>query len=56
VRPAGADIGDQQRVATPAAAIAAGADLIVVGRPIRDSKDPVAAAAAIASEIERAQP
>jgi len=51
VRPAGADIGDQKRIATPASAIAAGADHIVVGRPVWAAKDPRAAAAAILSEI-----
>jgi len=54
VRPAGGDAGDQVRVVTPSAAIAAGADYIVVGRPIRDAADPVAAAAAIAAEVSRA--
>jgi orotidine-5'-phosphate decarboxylase len=52
VRPAGSDAGDQKRVGTPAQAVRDGADLIVVGRPIRDAKDPVAAAKAIAAEIE----
>jgi orotidine-5'-phosphate decarboxylase len=42
---------DQQRVATPASAVAAGADYLVIGRPIRDAADPVAAAAKIADEI-----
>jgi len=42
---------DQKRVATPHMAVRAGADLLVVGRPIRDSPDPAAAAAAIAREI-----
>jgi orotidine-5'-phosphate decarboxylase len=51
VRPAGAETGDQKRVATPSAAKAAGADFIVVGRPIRDAKDPRAAAQAILAEI-----
>lgn len=51
VRPAGAAIGDQARVATPAAAVADGADVIVVGRPLYASPDPVAAARAIAGEI-----
>ncbi len=51
VRPAGADVGDQARVATPASAIAEGADLLVIGRPIRDARDPVEAARAIAREI-----
>ena len=54
VRPTGADVGDQVRVATPAGAIAAGADYLVVGRPIRDAADPRAAAAAISSEISSA--
>lgn len=45
---------DQKRVMTPAAAIAAGADYIVVGRPIRDAADPRAAALAIQDEIARA--
>ncbi|MFO0758246.1 MAG: orotidine-5'-phosphate decarboxylase [Byssovorax sp.] len=51
VRPAGAEAGDQKRIATPAAAIRAGADLLVVGRPIRDAADPPAAARAITAEI-----
>ncbi|APR77651.1 Orotidine 5'-phosphate decarboxylase [Minicystis rosea] len=54
IRPAGADAGDQKRIATPAAAIADGADLLVVGRPIRDAADPLAAARAVVAEIERA--
>jgi orotidine-5'-phosphate decarboxylase len=51
VRPAGADLGDQKRVATPAAALRAGADHIVVGRPVWAAADPQAAARAILSEI-----
>lgn len=51
VRPAGADKGDQKRVMTPADAIAAGADHIVVGRPIHQAPDPRKAAAAILAEI-----
>lgn len=51
IRPAGAAKGDQKRVATPAMAVAAGADFIVVGRPIIDAPDPGAAAAAILNEI-----
>jgi orotidine-5'-phosphate decarboxylase len=51
IRPAGAVAGDQKRVATPARAIADGADLLVVGRPIRDARDPVAAARAVIAEI-----
>jgi len=51
IRPAGAAVGDQSRVATPVAALAAGADYLVIGRPIRDAPDRVAAARAIATEI-----
>lgn len=51
VRPAGAALGDQKRVETPAAAIAAGADHIVVGRPVWRATDPRAAAQAIVAEI-----
>jgi orotidine-5'-phosphate decarboxylase len=55
IRPAGGDPGDQKRVATPAAAIRAGADYLVVGRPIIAAADPKAAADAIVSEIAAAQ-
>jgi orotidine-5'-phosphate decarboxylase len=55
VRPLGTDVGDQKRVATPAQAIAAGASLLVVGRPIRDASDRIAAARAIVAEIEGAR-
>jgi len=51
VRPAGAAPGDQKRVETPAAAIAAGADHIVVGRPVWQAADPRAAALAIVREM-----
>ena len=51
VRPAGAEAGDQARVVTPKDAIAAGADYIVVGRPITGAKEPATAAAAILAEI-----
>ena len=51
IRPAGADAGDQARVMTPADAVTAGADWIVVGRPITQAADPGAAAAAIAASI-----
>ncbi|MGR3198801.1 MAG: orotidine-5'-phosphate decarboxylase [Paracoccus sp. (in: a-proteobacteria)] len=51
VRPAGAALGDQKRVETPASAIAAGADHIVVGRPVWQADDPRAAAEAILTEI-----
>ena len=54
VRPAGSDLGDQERVATPGGAIRAGADYLVVGRPIRDAPDPRAAADAIAQEVSGA--
>jgi orotidine-5'-phosphate decarboxylase len=52
VRPAGAAIGDQKRVMTPSRAIAAGADHLVVGRPVTEAADPRAAAQAIVAEIE----
>ncbi len=51
VRPTGADPGDQARVATPAQALADGADLLVVGRPITGAPDVAAAAAAIAASL-----
>lgn len=51
VRPAGAATQDQARVATPAAALAAGADLLVLGRPITGADDPGAAAALIAADL-----
>lgn len=54
VRPAGADLGDQKRVATPASAIADGADHIVVGRPIWKADSPRAAAEAILAELASA--
>jgi len=51
VRPAGADMGDQKRVATPGKAISDGADHIVVGRPIWKATDPQKAAMSILSEL-----
>lgn len=51
VRPAGSNLGDQKRVSTPADAIAAGADHIVVGRPIWAARDPSAAAAQILASL-----
>ncbi|WP_417240755.1 orotidine-5'-phosphate decarboxylase [Celeribacter halophilus] len=54
VRPAGADLGDQKRIATPAKAIQDGVDHIVVGRPIWKADDPRAAALAIQKEIASA--
>lgn len=53
VRPAGAATGDQKRIATPAQAIADGADHIVAGRPIWQAKDPAAAARAVVAELPR---
>lgn len=55
VRPAGAELGDQQRVATPAAALAAGATHLVVARPIIGAPDPAAAARAIVAEMAAVQ-
>jgi orotidine-5'-phosphate decarboxylase len=54
VRPAGSDMGDQKRIMTPARAIAAGADYLVVGRPVMEAADPKAAADAIQAEIAQA--
>lgn len=54
IRPAGADVGDQKRVATPAAAIASGVSMIVVGRPIRDAASPAEMARQIMREMETA--
>jgi orotidine-5'-phosphate decarboxylase len=54
IRPAGSASGDQKRVMTPARAIAAGADYLVVGRPIVEAADPKAAAEAIVAEIAAA--
>jgi orotidine-5'-phosphate decarboxylase len=51
IRPAGATAGDQKRIATPSAAIDAGADYLVVGRPVIAASDPRAAAEAIVAEI-----
>lgn len=56
VRPAGAAAADQARIAAPADAIRAGADYLVVGRPITEAEDPAAAAEQIAREIEAAEP
>jgi len=54
IRPADTEKGDQKRVMTPADAIAAGADYLVVGRPILEAQDPKAAAEAIVAEIANA--
>ena len=55
IRPAGAATGDQKRIMTPAKAIAAGADYLVVGRPVVEAGDPKGAADAIVAEIEQAK-
>jgi orotidine-5'-phosphate decarboxylase len=55
IRPAGSAAGDQKRIMTPKAAMAAGADYLVVGRPIIAAADPKAAAAAIVREIAEAR-
>jgi len=54
VRPAGKDVDDHARATTPTQAISAGADYLVIGRPIRDAADPAAAAAAILMEMQAA--
>lgn len=52
IRPAGGEPGDQARIATPAEAVRAGADVLVVGRPVREAPDPAAALAAIRRAAE----
>jgi orotidine-5'-phosphate decarboxylase len=54
IRPAGSATGDQKRIMTPARAIAAGADYLVVGRPVTEAADPKAAADEIQAEIAKA--
>lgn len=54
VRPAGKGVDDHARATTPTQTIAAGADYLVIGRPIRDAADPAAAAAAIIAEMQAA--
>lgn len=54
IRPAGAGPDDQKRIMTPSAAIAAGADYLVIGRPIVEAPDPKRAAEAIVAEIANA--
>jgi orotidine-5'-phosphate decarboxylase len=56
VRPVGSDADDQKRIATPARAIAAGADHIVIGRPVWQAADPRAAALAILAQLPEAAP
>jgi orotidine-5'-phosphate decarboxylase len=55
IRPAGSAFEDQKRIATPAQAIARGASMLVVGRPITRATDPAETAQAILLEIEQAQ-
>ena len=52
IRPAGADVGDQKRIATPAMAVNAGATYLVIGRPILDAPDPRAAADEIIRQMQ----
>ncbi|HEX6113382.1 MAG TPA: orotidine-5'-phosphate decarboxylase [Geminicoccaceae bacterium] len=54
IRPAGSAMGDQKRTKSPAEAAAAGADVLVIGRPITEASDPVASARAINAEITQA--
>ncbi|WP_063043753.1 orotidine-5'-phosphate decarboxylase [Nocardia pseudovaccinii] len=54
IRPAGSPVHDQQRIATPAEAIRAGANILVIGRAVAAAEDPTAAAAAIAAEVAQA--
>jgi orotidine-5'-phosphate decarboxylase len=54
IRPAGSQMADQKRIATPASALTAGASYLVVGRPITQAPDPAAAAQAIIDEMQRA--
>ncbi|MDA0311621.1 MAG: orotidine-5'-phosphate decarboxylase [Gemmatimonadetes bacterium] len=54
IRPAGADVGDQNRIATPAEAVRAGADYLVIGRPITQAEDPRQALEAVLAEIRGA--
>jgi len=55
IRPAGSDRGDQSRVATPSDAVRAGADYLVVGRPITQAEDPAAALALVLEEVQAAE-
>jgi orotidine-5'-phosphate decarboxylase len=52
IRPAGVAVGDQKRIATPAAALASGADYLVIGRPITQAADPAAALPAILEQMK----
>jgi orotidine-5'-phosphate decarboxylase len=53
IRPAGSDLADQRRVTTPADALASGADILVIGRPITGAADPASAAQKIAEQLDR---
>jgi len=53
VRPAGGELGDQKRVMTPQDAVKAGADILVIGRPITAAPDPIQAARQIAADLAR---
>ncbi len=55
IRPAGADVGDQKRIATPGSAIKSGADVLVIGRPITQASSPAETASAIFAEVEAAR-
>jgi len=55
IRPAGADQGDQKRVATPASAVEAGADYLVVGRPVTKAADPALVLDALLAEVAQAE-
>lgn len=56
IRPAGSALADQRRVMTPKEARAAGADILVIGRPITEAEDPAEAAKAVAEELGRTSP
>ncbi|MCL5051894.1 MAG: orotidine 5'-phosphate decarboxylase, partial [Gammaproteobacteria bacterium] len=56
IRPAGASLDDQRRVLTPTAALAEGADYLVVGRPVTAAPDPATALAGLIAEIESVHP
>jgi orotidine-5'-phosphate decarboxylase len=55
IRPVGAEAGDQARTLTPREAMSAGADWLVIGRPITGAADPAQAAADIAADLEQGQ-
>ncbi len=55
IRPAGGDVGDQKRIATPGTAISAGADMLVIGRPITQAASPADAADALFADVEVAR-